>query len=38
MMNIQKTAGGQIVPETYEVRLTEQIEDIHAGGTLLRHK
>ena len=37
-MRTQKTAGGQIVPETYEVQLCEQIDDIHAGGTLLRHK
>lgn len=37
-MNTQKTANGQIVPDAYEVQLSEQIEDVHAGGTLLRHK
>ena len=37
-MQNKKTAAGQLVPEVYEVQLCEEIEDIHAAGTLLRHK
>lgn len=37
-MGTQKTAGGRVVPDAYEVQLCESINDIHAEGTLLRHK